>query len=515
MDDNLKKSNPTPTSQKSEIWELESGKWQQESSGLGFKLVETNTGQKVSSHLTNADLQVILNLPKHPDTDKEDWLYPPEFKYCTETREELRRQDLSDEKAWIPPFGVLPINERADKEIIGLNQNQLFLNTSNLYSLSVDDSDDINKIKIDLPPGNFHFFSIKCSSESNLLIRYDPKLADISVFCPVTKAWKSFESKDIRGLAISEIESELWGCESFVDGNSTKLFLPTNKGLAQVDFDAASLIHDVQYYGNEKCIGSPIYFMKSIWVPIRDDNTGISLLEVALSNGKVISFDKKNVFPKNVKVTLTDLQKPIRTQLYIIWVCTEGQLILDYKNKEAEPLFIPWPEYLKPIFNLGCPFVSNEGSLYQICKDNSQNINTYVQLHDATFNESFLTKKIRICSGTVSFHYNIKKIDLPWNEIEESTSKIKELVIPLLEYAGTKLVIGLRINLDGGMTTGSILKSIDKRNVEVVFYCYDKEFTLFNFTSIRPWQVRFFSHDGVFYVYHPDLQSIIGWSLEK
>ena len=513
MADDLEKLNPTPSSQEIKLWELESGQWEQESSGKGFKLVKTNTGQKVSNHLTNADLQVILNLPKHPEN--EDWLYPPEFKYCTETGEELLRQDLSEEKAWIPPFGVLPINERKAGVVRGLNQSDFGFEID--FKKQESDSKIEEKV-IRLPgSGNFQFFSIKAKTEKNILIAIDPAIGAIYAFLPHENTWEFLKPKGVS-LSETSIDLSVWRCEAIVVNNQTELYIPTNKGLAKLLIDFLCLKFEVEYLEeinqSISCIASPAYFLDSIWQLIKNPVGKIQVIQYSRNNE---IFTTKNVLD-NINISnfseITNIQAPIVTNNQIIWICDQGQIIVQHVVDTNELMYLKWPEHIKPEFKMGCPYLDT-GNTYQLCLNTTKRGFCYVLLNDPDFAENDCLNKIRTCSGSINYRTTNREKTKPWDQ-QGVPDESQDWILPLVEsHLSPKNVLAIKLDLKDK----TLLTLLDKKNKQPISANIildgnnsNRDLTIINVDE--PWQLKFFIYENYLWFYHYSGINIKGWSLK-
>lgn len=498
--------NPSMDLQKSELWELESGKWQAESSGKGFKLVETNTGEKVSADLTNTDLQTILNLPQHPDNV--DWLYPPEFSYCSETQTKLVRQDLSEEKPWIPPFGVLPINQRTKGIVRGLNQTDFSLNIESIGRPAQDISEDCN---IKPPPnGNYHFFSIKANSTTNILVALDPKIGNLYAYLPGKKAWYFLSFKNILTLSGTEIEVANWRCESEIVEGETQLFLPTDNGLALLKLDVLSLSFNVEYFGGGKCIASPIYFGNSIWQPLMKTAGKIELLNYSLEN----KFIQTITLSKEQNLELTKVQAPISTSNFVVWICNQGQIILKFHpNGDTDLRFLKWPLKFQPLFTRGCCYLTKRGDLYQLGVNNTRpNFNQYVKLNDDSF-ESKESVTTRLCSGRNNFEMAIRCEEPPWEDLNNHNTSVIT-VMPLFESRINTNVLALTFNFAGDFE--NLLQKKEKLEACLLLYSKDHQTCTINkFVESEPWDIKIFIHNNCIWKYHSERELVIGWRLKN
>lgn len=505
--------NPSMDLQKSELWELESGKWQAESSGKGFKLVETNTGEKVSADLTNADLQTILNLPKHPDNV--DWLYPPEFSYCSETQTKLVRQDLSEEKPWIPPFGVLPINEREKGVVRGLSQSDFGLNVKNLLNRSEDDEPDA-RITKPFPKPDYQFLSIKTNSFDNFLVALSPLDADLYLYTPGKNKWVHLEPKDKSYFAPTELTYDSWRCEAITINNVTELFIPTNRGLANLKIDVLTLQYEVKYFGEAKCCASPIYFLDSIMQPVQSDSDGIELKLFLLKSEEV----KTLKFQDNIDISkLNNIQAPISTTSFVTWLCDEGQIILENKKSTSELVlnFLSWSSDLVPNFKRGCPYLHSDGNLYQLFFNKIKKVENYLRI-DAPDVEGFKSTSQRVTVGHTNFHLSKKNESPPWSSEGEfgilHPSAEMKLTWPLIEFDLGKAILSFSFGLSQGQSTVSLRDSQEKLIGSLMFIDENNaEVKISSFCVSTPWRVKAFIYSKKMWFFHPDFSHILGWNV--
>ncbi len=507
---NKKKSNSTAAHSKNEIWDLDSGKWQQEESGNGFKLIETKTGQKISSQLTNADLQSILNSPINPS--KPSWLYPPEFGFCSETGEQLSVAETASFNSWVPPIGVNSLPNRKAGIVRGLNQTDFSLKIANL---STHKKLDTPEFKISLPPnGDYQIFSIKANSADNVLVALDPKSGALFAYLPDQKEWHILEHKNHSLLSSTQVDLAAWRCESQSVNDTTELFLPTEHGLALLKLDVLSMSFDVEYYGESQCIASPIFYLDSIRQPIINEAGEIELLSYSL-NSKTT---EKMVLPNSQNLKLTKIQAPISTNKIVVWLCQQGQLILERKVEGLELKFLAWQPHVHPIFTMGCAYLASDGALYQLCTDESQDKNLYVEINNDFFG-SYPSETRRLCSGSYNFHGSNKYKTEPWlsQEIDTNSatqSEVVRVVMPLIESLSTGNVMGLRFELTGDRSVAALVESRERERCDLVLDSANSEIVLIGFVVSEPWRLKIFIHHSAIWIYHPARKDIVGWSLD-
>lgn len=489
-------------------WLLDSGVWEKNTNSQGFSIVKNNKQRQVSSLLTAAELQKIMGLPTHAKFP--DALYPPEFGYCPETGQPLVASAASDNNTWVSPIGLNPLPDRKSGVVRGLNQSDFSFNVANLAGRKeIDDA----QFTLSLPPsGDYQFFAIKANSAENLLIALDPASGALFAYLPEQKEWHVLEHEKHLLLSGTKIDLVAWRCESQNINNTTYLYIPTDHGLALLKIDVLSMNFDVEYFGDSQCLASPIYYLDSIWQPVVNQAGDIELLNYSLTSKTI----EKMVLANGQNLKLTQIQAPISTTRFVVWLCQQGQIILERTVKGLELKFLAWPSHIQPVFNMGCAYLSADGSLYQLCIDAIKDNNLYVQINNNSFG-SYPSETPRLCSGSYNFHLTNKYKSAPWLTPEvasESTTnaEVVRIVLPLLESNTSGNVLGLSFELSGDKSVASLLESHERERAVLVLDDSDSQTSIFSFTVPKPWRLRFFNYQNILWAYHPEMKNIVGWS---
>lgn len=490
-------------------WQLDSGLWEQNSNTKGFEWKKNSSSRSISNLLTSSELQKWMGLPTHPQNP--NLLYPPEFSFCPETGEKLKTTSITGQETWISPIGLTPLPERKAGVVRGLNQSEFPLEITHLLNRQeVDDAEFV----LPLPPsGDYQFFSIQAGTLDNVLIALDPANGALFVYLPDQEEWHVLEHEQHFLLAGTELAGSSWRCESQQLEKQTRLYLPTDHGLALLTVDVTSLSFDVEYVGEGQCIAAPIFYLDAVWQPIRNSAGEIELLGYSYSNQTI----QKMALSNSQGLQLTQLQAPISTNRYLAWLCRQGQLILERTVKGLELKFLAWSDTVQPVFNMGCPYLSADGAIYQLCSDTKQDHNLYIQINTPSFG-SYPSETPRVCSGSFNFHLANKYKSAPWLSpeivIESATNaEVVRVVVPLLESLSTGNVLGLRFELSGTQSVASLLESQERERAVLVLDDSNAQTALFSLTVPEPWRMRFFTHQHILWAYHPEMKNIVGWSL--
>lgn len=490
-------------------WLLDSGVWEKNTYSLGFAFVKNNMQRQVSPLLNACDLKRIMGLPTHPQYP--DALFPPEFSYCPDSGQQLEPIAYSDNSTWVSPIGLNPLPDRKSGVVRGLNQSDFSFNISNLAGRKeIDDA----QFTLSLPPsGDYQFFAVKANSTENILISLDPASGALFAYLPDQKEWHVLEHEKHLLLSGTKIDLAAWRCESQNINNTTHLYIPTDHGLALLKIDVLSMSFDVEYFGDSQCLASPIYYLESIWQPVVNQAGEIELLSYSLTSQSI----EKMRLANSQGLKLSQIQAPISTTRFVVWLCQQGQIILERTVKGLELRFLTWPSHIQPVFNMGCAYLSADGSLYQLCMDANKDNNLYIQINNNSFG-SYPSETPRLCSGSYNFHLTNKYKSAPWLTPEianESaiSAEVVRIVLPLLESNASSNVLGLSFELSGDKSVASLLDSHERERAVLVLDDSDSQTSIFSFTVPKPWRLRFFNYQNILWAYHPEMKYIVGWSL--
>lgn len=494
---------------KIEKWILKSGQWIADPKGVGFNLIRTKLGNEISDQLSIQDISSLFNVGSSDEEPKA--IFPPEFKFSPNTGKKLHHNTaVVANGIWIPPYGTASIANRSAGFTRGLRHSVAAINLSRTTSRSADEEADVS---IPLPPaGDYEFFSIPSGGCPNVLLALDPEKGQFNLWLPATKKWELLTHDSGGELAESRCGRIGWRCEISVDAQSSVLFLPTEEGLACVTPDAANLSFSVKYIGNAPAIGSPLQLGEQIWLPLRSSNGSICFIS---GNQKGEKSEQVELLITNHNTRLPNtLYAPLTTGRIAIWPADTGQLLL---RKEASGRFSssfqPWPDGIEPSFNFGSPYLSRDGGFWQLCFNANKDSYVYIRLGvDNPEMVDALTP--RLCTGNFNFRFKTKFNNEPWLEPEHGDDGgADELVLPLLESAKNKSVLGLKLQTAVGLS--EFLNSVERMRAVLIL---DSDSSQVEFSTIavaKPWRLRFFTHSGHLWAYHPLLNRINGWSLES
>ncbi len=440
------------------------------------------------------------------------FLHPPEFKFCTATGVSLLRSPVSLQSGstWVPPFGAATLAQGANRGVRGLRQAALGLKLSRGSQRRADADPDVT---LDLPPpGNYEFFSLPAASLAHALLALDPAKGVLYGWLPASRRWEVLEHEGVGVLAESRIDRMAWRCEVASEGLRSVMFLPTEEGLTCLVPDVVSMTFQAEYIGKAPAIGAPVQFDEQVWVPVRKGDGQLRFVSATPEGkeGKQVALPAESLSG----MSLGQLNAPLADARIALWPSSTGQLVLrKLASGEFEASFLPWPNGIKAAFQFGSPFLSRDGTLWQLCFDSHLERYVYLQLgveqperHSAT--------APRLCTGIFNFRFAAKHKREPWQDPEHGDdSGTDEVVLPLLESTASAAALGLRVATSDGLA--ALLES-DERMRAVMVLDDDTTQTAFHTVSVvQPWRMRAFVHDGQLWVYHPTLNKLHGWDLQS
>ena len=169
----------------------------------------------------------------------------------------------------------------------------------------------------------------------------------------------------------------------------------------------------------------------------------------------------------------------------------------------------PWPDGLLPQFDFGCPYLSRDGDLWQLCFDSGADRYGYLKL--GTVSEFAVAMEPRLCSGSFNYRFSTKLKSAPWQEPEQGDDGgSSKSVMPLLEAGDS--VLGVRF--DTRVSLDTVLRSKERMYATLVQDDDAQILAFHTFSVDEPWRMRLFTHQGTLWAYHPSLGRIDGWKLQ-
>lgn len=473
----------------------------------GLELKRTALGYPVSPRLSRGALGMLMQAASLPRDGSLH--FPPEFKFCPLSGEPLAgRQEhgaqAGSSEAWVAPHGAAPHAAQAGRAAAGLRQSARPLMLARPRRHDPEARPDAS---LPMPPhGDYELFSASFGSAEPVLVALDPGKGTLFAWLSTGEEWAELENGKPLLLSESALPRGAWRAELAHNFHS-RIYLPTERGLACVTPDVAALVYEVTYVGDGPALGAPISFDGRVWAPCREAGGVLAIVGADPAGGPALRL----VLPAGAEPG--EASAPVAYGRIALWPCAGGQLRL-HKQVSGEVLasFIPWPAGIAPQFQFGSPYLALDGALWQICFDNASQQYTYLKLGTDQAEQAAASSP-RLCSGSYTYRFSTRFTDEPWNDPEQGDdSTPSEVIVPLVESTATKSVIGLKIESHQALET--LLASTERMRAELVIDDAAATTGFHTIAVVQPWRLRLFRYAGRQWAYHPLLKSIDGWDLQ-
>ena len=487
-------------------WQLQSGAWVADEAQSGMLLQRSAAGAAVSPRLSSEDISQLMRTKRLPGDASLQ--FPPEFKFSPFNGDALQAVPQSGQAgAWVPPFGARPINSSALPGATGLRQTGQVLKLAR-GSTPGEASDASLHVDPDAtlpapPPGEHAFFSARFGSTAAALLALDARKGALYGWMPGSQHWLALESSAGGLLSECQLDETAWRAEMAIDWNS-RLYVPSDHGLACITPDITALTYQVEHFGDAPSVAAPIWFQGRLWAPLQDASGVIRFLNLDLQHqaGDEVHLDGA-IVPGRVSA-------PVAYGRNVFWPCEHGQLRLQQRQDGSMAAsWTQWPAGIVPQFDFGCPYLSRDGDLWQLCFDASADRYLYLRL--GTLDETAEAMEPRLCSGSINYRFSTKLKSAPWQEPEQGDdSGSSKSVMPVLETGNSVLGVRFdtRISLDG------VLNSKERMHAQLLQDDSLRELPFHTFAVVEPWRLRLFAHQGMLWACHPLLGRIDGWKLQ-
>jgi hypothetical protein len=493
--------------EQTESWQLHSGTWSRDPRSERWCLATTPNGTVANAKLSISDVGRMIGARR--DTANGLW-FPSDFDYSPQTGARLHVTITCLDAPWVPPFGASALSDIGRPLARGLRQTPSPLTLARSNG-SFDPTSDADRSLPELAPGQYRFLVHKFDVASPTLMAIESELGRLLILLPESKTWIPLEHPTGGVVAQGLKNFRGWRMEVVEGARCATMYFPTASGLAAVTPTLIGLSYAVEYFGEGLAIGGPVAWAGEVWLPVLGKEGVVNLV------GKPRGTAKPIVLPTSAPAPRLGFESPVFDPLHVIWPSEEGQLLVRLdQNGKKETDWIAWPDGLKPVFSLGCPYSSLSGSFSQLCWRGQDEPLEYVQMGKLV-PEKVTIDAPRQCTGHVSYKKAQRIEGDPWKEpqhvVDDGASS--EVVVPLLESELERAVVGLRIEAPLGVL--ALLES-DKTRYRAVLQLQAENGAevLFGTLSVtRPWLTSLFIYDAHLWVYHPELSHALGWRLES
>ena len=486
-----------------EPWELGSGRWLRDRVSEEWRLVAIRGGAVVNPSVPAQDVARLVEARRDPTSG--EW-FPPDFKYSLRTGAPLRATIPTLESSWVPPFGE-PALVGADRLARGLRRTPVSLALVRAQERSASGQPD--RTLPPLPRGQYRFVVDRFDGACPTLVAFEPEQGKLFVLLPESKHWMPLECTAGTSWAQRMRNPRGWRMELVHAHGHATAYCPSATGLAAITPSVFGLRYAVEYAGEGPALGGPVAWGQEVWMPMLGKGDMVQLV------GKPhrAAGHMHIVLPTQAPVPLHGFEAPVFNDLHVTWPCDQGQMVLRLDaDGETQGDWIAWPEEIKPIFAIGCPYMQDDGTFWQLCRRNDDGRFEYVQMAGAS-PEAAPLDALRVCTGRVCYRGTSRIDDGPWRAAQAGDDASAEIVVPLLESAHDGAVVGLRMDAPHGALALLQAGNGPSRAILQV-EVQGRPAVAFGAIAVkRPWLALLFVHDGHLWLHHPDLAQPLGWKL--
>ncbi|MCD6077438.1 MAG: hypothetical protein K0R89_1376 [Ramlibacter sp.] len=490
--------------QQIEQWDLGSGTWQRDRAAEAWRLVAGPSGATVSSTIALDDLVRLVGARRDPAGGR--WL-PPDFRFSPRTGAPLQAPDTRADASWVPPFGAStqPGSQHASR---GLRRTPAALALARAPGRTASSKPD-RTLPL-LPQGRYQFvvdsFDVTCPN----LLAIEPDEGRLFVLLPHSQQWIPLECPTGPGWGHRLPNPRGWRMEVLhADGHAT-LYCPSATGLVVITPSVLGLRCSIEQAGHGPALGGPVAWNGEIWTPTHGKDDMVHLIgKRADAAGRAYT-----VLPTQVPVPPQGFEAPVFDDHHVTWLSDHGQLVLrGDANGGMRTEWVAWPEDVKPVFAVGCPYLHDDGSFWQLCRRNAESGVAFVQVAGVGAPRPMQqVNAASVSTGGVSYRGTARFADAPWTAQGEEASV--EVVLPLLESARDGAVLGLRMDAPRGVPALVQGGHEPKRAILQVELPGQAAVSFGGIAVKRPWLALPFVHDGHLWIHHPEMPQVPGWKLD-
>ena len=491
--------------EQTEQWELESGTWVRDPISEEWRLASTRAGIAVAAGVSAPDVALLTGARSNPGGS--GW-FPPEFRFSPQTGAPLGACVPPSDAAWVPPFGESAASRAHPPR--GLKRTSIALSLAAAEDRSASSRPDRTLPPLPLLRGAYRFASHRLDAASPSLLAVEPDTGELLVLLPQSQQWAPLQK--VAGPAWGQRlrNPRGWRMEIVASDGQATLYCPCDGGLAVITPSVFGLHYTIECAGHGPALGGPVVWGGEIWTPIHAKDDTVHLVRKAQrAAGRAYG-----VLPTQAPVPPQGFESPVFDEHHVTWLAQEGQLVLR-RGPDAglHAEWVPWPQEVEPVFEIGCPYVRADGTLWQLCRKEGDGGLTYVQMASVSPPQAASLDGAGVCTGRVCYRGMSRTDEGPWGPMDDAVPA--GVVLPLLESDADGAVIGLGMDARRGVLSVLQLAHEPKRaslQVEVrgaPAVCFG------GIAVKRPWLALPFVHDGHLWLHHPDLLQVPGWKLEQ
>ncbi|WP_427913126.1 hypothetical protein ACPWT1_21300 [Ramlibacter sp. MMS24-I3-19] len=484
-----------------EQWQLRSGTWLRHPASESWRMATTADGTEVSPRLSAQDLARLIGASREPASG--EW-FPPEISYSPQTGAPLRVTIPTLDFSWVPPFGAPSLLPRLSQIVGGLRLTPRALALDRANERAADARPDRSLPA--LPQGQYRFvvdgFGLACPT----LVAVEPERGDLHVLLPESNSWTALERRTSGNWGQRLRNPRGWRMELVHAHGQAIAYCPSATGLALITPNAIGLCYAIEHVGEGAAIGGPVAWRGAIWGAVQGMGDSVQLV------GKQHGASGHTALPTRAPVPQHGFEAPVFDDLHVNWPCAEGQLVLRLDAHGSRLCdWIAWPERLEPVFEMGWPYRSPDGTFWQLCVTQNGRFE-YVQMARSA-PEAAPVDALHLCTGRACYRGTLRIDGEPWRTADAMDHPSTQIVAPMLESARDGAVVGLRMDAPQGVLA-LLHGSNELRRGVLQVEVQGQHVVPFGTVDVnRPWLTQLFVHDGHLWVSHPDLPQAVGWKL--
>lgn len=428
-------------------------------------------------------------------------LFPGTFKFSPATGKALPEPSAADLETWLPPFG-------GDGLAVDKPQG-LRLTAARLALRRTLSAESLPDRQLTMPPaGNYQFLVSPCHACESRLIALDFSRGRIYHWLPHSETWLEVRPSGEERLAESSLGNEAWGMVEHDRHGSTQAFMPTDDGLAIVSINLIAQTYELQTLGT-RCVGAPVIWKGGVYVPMLEDGRKIGVYALDPQGTAV-----RRVEGPGLDAAAAAWVRPVADRRQMIWMASTGQLIVKRSGGASlEASFVPWAPGIAPRFDLGSPYFSYSGHLWQQCfrrgEQGGQFVFVQLGLSEPQVRPA---SSPRLSTGAACFALETRLWSAPWFDPDDGMdSRANEVIVPLLESTSASTLLCARVprtrSVDSMFASNETFTTTFELRGD-----HDVQFWVARMP--RPWATRPFIYSGHLYLYHPDKRRLPGWRMD-
>ncbi|KWT68522.1 hypothetical protein APY03_7029 [Variovorax sp. WDL1] len=422
------------------------------------------------------------------------------------TGKALPAPSVARRDTWLPPFGD---GSPAEDSPQGLRLTAVPLALRSTLTI-----ESLPDRQLAAPPtGHYQFLVSACQTCDARLLALESSRGSIHHWLPHSERWLELRPAGAQALGGSALGEQAWGLAVHDPQGASRIFMPTDDGLAIVSINLIAGTFEAHVVGS-RCLGAPILWQGRVYVPMlqEDGKAGVHGLDPA---GTAL----RRVEGPALDPARAAWVRPLADRRQIIWMSAAGQLVVKPGGGGAlEASVLPWPPGVVPSFELGSPYLSRSGHLWQQCalQDEGQGSEegqrfAFVQLGLGE-PETRRASSPRLSTGAACFQLDARLRIAPWFDADDCMdSDAGEVIIPLLESTSASTVLCARVA--STVPVDSLFASSEPHSA--TFELHGEDTVQFWVARLpRPWATQAFVYSGHLYLYHPDRPRLPGWRID-